>query len=63
MSLREQFAGWNPRLWAGWRPNGLGEQKPNHYRDMARVAWANRAHPAYAYQVLTKGACDGCALG
>ncbi|MGH9216950.1 MAG: molybdopterin-dependent oxidoreductase, partial [Acidimicrobiales bacterium] len=44
-------------------PNGLGEQKPNHYRDMGRVAWANRAHPAYAYQVLTKGACDGCALG
>jgi molybdopterin-dependent oxidoreductase alpha subunit len=63
VSLREQFTGWNPRLWAGWRPNGVGEQKPNHYRDIARVAWANRAHPAYAYQVLTKGACDGCALG
>src|SRR5918995_5856835 len=30
---------------------------------MARVAWVNRAHPAYAYRVLTKGACDGCALG
>ena len=63
MSLREQFGGWNPRLWAGWRPNGLGEQKPNHYRDMARAAWANRAHPLYAWEVLTKGACDGCALG
>ncbi|HKA85727.1 MAG TPA: molybdopterin-dependent oxidoreductase [Acidimicrobiales bacterium] len=63
MGLREQFTGWKPGLWAGWRPNGLGEQKPNHYRDIARVAWANRAHPAYAYQVLTKGACDGCALG
>jgi molybdopterin-dependent oxidoreductase alpha subunit len=63
VGLREQFTGWNPNLWAGWRPNGVGEQKPNHYRDMARVAWANRAHPAYAYQVLTKGACDGCALG
>ncbi|HEY7071569.1 MAG TPA: molybdopterin-dependent oxidoreductase [Acidimicrobiales bacterium] len=63
MSLREQFGGWNPRLWAGWRPNGVGEQKPNHYRDMARVAWANRAHPVYAWEVLTKGACDGCALG
>ena len=63
MGLREQFTGWKPRLWAGWRPNGLGEQKPNHYRDIARVAWANRAHPAYTYQVLTKGACDGCALG
>jgi molybdopterin-dependent oxidoreductase alpha subunit len=63
VGLREQFTGWKPRLWAGWRPNGVGEQKPNHYRDIARVAWANRAHPAYAYQVLTKGACDGCALG
>jgi molybdopterin-dependent oxidoreductase alpha subunit len=50
-------------LWAGWRPNGLGEQKPNHYGDMAKAAWANRAHPRYALDVLTKGACDGCALG
>jgi molybdopterin-dependent oxidoreductase alpha subunit len=63
VSLREQFGGWNPKLWAGWRPNGVGEQKPNHYRDLARAAWANRAHPAYAYRVLTRGACDGCALG
>ena len=63
MGLREQFTGWKPALWAGWRPNGLGEQKPDHYRDMVRVAWANRAHPRYAWQVLTRGACDGCALG
>jgi molybdopterin-dependent oxidoreductase alpha subunit len=63
MSLREQLTGWNPRLWAGWRPNGAGEQKPNHYADMARVAWANRAHPLYAWRVLTRGTCDGCALG
>jgi molybdopterin-dependent oxidoreductase alpha subunit len=63
VGLREQFTGWNPRLWAGWRPNGVGEQKPNHYADMARVAWANRAHPHYTWQILTKGACDGCALG
>ncbi len=63
MSLREQLTGWNPRLWAGWRPNGIGEQKPNHYRDMSKAAWANRNHPLYAWQVLTKGACDGCALG
>jgi molybdopterin-dependent oxidoreductase alpha subunit len=63
VSWREQLTGWNPRLWAGWRPNGAGEQKPKHYRDMARVAWANRAHPKYALDVLTKGVCDGCALG
>jgi len=63
MGLREQFGGWRPRLWAGWRPNGIGEQKPNHYGDMTHAAWANRNHPLYAWKVLTKGACDGCALG
>ncbi|MGE3619002.1 MAG: molybdopterin-dependent oxidoreductase [Acidimicrobiia bacterium] len=63
MSWREQLTGWKPSAWAGLRPNGVGEQKPNHYRDMARVAWASRAHPKYALDVLTKGACDGCALG
>ena len=63
MGWREQLTGWNPELWAGWRPNGVGEQKPNHYRDMTRAAWTNRNHPLYAWQVLTKGACDGCALG
>ena len=63
MGLREQFGGWRPSLWAGWRPNGVGEQKPNHYLDMTKAAWANRNHPRYAWQVLTKGACDGCALG
>jgi molybdopterin-dependent oxidoreductase alpha subunit len=45
------------------RPNGIGLQKPHHYRDMAKVAWANRRHPKYAIDVITKGACDGCALG
>src|SRR5262245_26546099 len=30
---------------------------------MAKAAWANRAHPVHAWEVLTKGACDGCALG
>jgi molybdopterin-dependent oxidoreductase alpha subunit len=50
-------------LWAGLRPNGIGEQKPNHYREMLDAAWANRAHPRYAWDVLTKGVCDGCALG
>ncbi|HEX6425519.1 MAG TPA: molybdopterin-dependent oxidoreductase [Acidimicrobiales bacterium] len=63
MGWREQLTGWDPSLWAGWRPNGAGEQKPNHYRAMARAAWANRNHPRYAWQVLTRGACDGCALG
>jgi molybdopterin-dependent oxidoreductase alpha subunit len=63
MGLREQLTGWRPAGWAGWRPNGVGLQKPHHYRDMAKVAWANRAHPKYAIDVVRKGACDGCALG
>ncbi len=63
MGWSEQLTGWRPAGWVGWRPNGVGLQKPHHYRDMAKVAWANRAHPKYAIDVLTKGACDGCALG
>jgi molybdopterin-dependent oxidoreductase alpha subunit len=63
MGWREQLTGWRPSGWAGWRPNGVGLQKPHHYRDMAKAAWASRAHPKYAFDVLTKGACDGCALG
>jgi len=63
MGWREQLTGWRPSGWVGLRPNGAGLQKPHHYRDMAKAAWANRAHPKYAYDVLTKGVCDGCALG
>jgi molybdopterin-dependent oxidoreductase alpha subunit len=63
MSLRSQLTTWKPSLWAGWRPNGVGAQKPNHYGEMLRVVKDNRAHPKYAWDVLTKGACDGCALG
>lgn len=52
-----------PELWVGPAPNGIGHQKPNHYGEMAKVVWANRAHPKYALDILTKGVCDGCALG
>lgn len=52
-----------PELWVGLHPNGIGQQKPNHFGDMARIAWDNRANPGYAWKVLTKGVCDGCALG
>ncbi|MBA3653425.1 MAG: molybdopterin-dependent oxidoreductase, partial [Actinobacteria bacterium] len=54
---------WNRRSWAGLSPNGLGQQKPNHFGEMAKVAWENRRHPVYAWRVLSRGACDGCALG
>jgi len=42
---------------------GLGRQKPHHYREMARVAWENRAELPFAWRILRDGVCDGCALG
>jgi len=44
-------------------PFGLGQTKPKHFRDMAKVVWANRDNLPYAWKVLSKGVCDGCALG
>jgi molybdopterin-dependent oxidoreductase alpha subunit len=53
----------NPKLWASRVPRHPGEQKPNHYLEMARVAWANRDQLPFAWRILTQGVCDGCALG
>jgi molybdopterin-dependent oxidoreductase alpha subunit len=47
----------------GLSPNGIGQQKPNHFLEMAKVVWENRRHPVYAWRVLSRGVCDGCALG
>jgi molybdopterin-dependent oxidoreductase alpha subunit len=44
-------------------PFGFGQTKPKHFRDMLRIAWANRDNVGYAWKVLSKGVCDGCALG
>src|SRR5690242_7709913 len=49
--------------WVGWRPNGIGEQKPNHYGAMLHTIWDNRRELPYALRILRKGVCDGCALG
>jgi len=53
----------NPRHWASWIPRDPSLRKPNHYADMARVAWQNRDELAYAWRILNHGVCDGCALG
>src|SRR5207249_7877695 len=53
---------WKERLKAAV-PFGLGQVKPKHFRDMAKIAWANRDNLGYAWKVLSKGVCDGCALG
>jgi len=47
----------------GFVPFGLGQAKPKHFRDMAGVVWKNRDNLPYAWKVLSKGVCDGCALG
>ena len=49
--------------WAGWRPFGIGETKPHHFTEILRTAWENKRHPLYAWRILNRGVCDGCALG
>ncbi len=44
-------------------PFGVGWHKPKHFRDMAGVVWDNRDNLGYAWKVLSRGVCDGCALG
>jgi molybdopterin-dependent oxidoreductase alpha subunit len=44
-------------------PFGLGQTKPKHFRDMAGIVWRNRDNLGYAWKVLSRGVCDGCALG
>ncbi|MGV3524018.1 MAG: FdhF/YdeP family oxidoreductase [Candidatus Sericytochromatia bacterium] len=53
----------NPRSWVGLSPMGLGHTKPHHLLETARVAWENRDQAGYAWRILNRGVCDGCALG
>jgi molybdopterin-dependent oxidoreductase alpha subunit len=53
---------WKTRLKSAV-PFGLGQTKPKHFRDMAGIAWRNRDNLGYAWKVLSRGVCDGCALG
>ncbi len=55
--------GWDSSSWAGLAPNGIGHVKPNHYLEIARTVWRNRDQLPFAWRILTKGVCDGCALG
>jgi molybdopterin-dependent oxidoreductase alpha subunit len=55
--------GWDRSTWVSLSPNGLGFIKPNHFWEMAKVAWQNRDQPGYTWRILSKGVCDGCALG
>jgi len=49
--------------WVSLSPFGLDEMGPRHFREMARVAWDNRGEIPFAWRILTRGVCDGCALG
>jgi molybdopterin-dependent oxidoreductase alpha subunit len=44
-------------------PFGIGAQKPHHYSEMLKVAWENRDQLPFAWRILSRGVCDGCALG
>jgi molybdopterin-dependent oxidoreductase alpha subunit len=53
---------WKARLKSAV-PFGIGQAKPKHFRDMAGIIWKNRDNLPYAWKVLSRGVCDGCALG
>lgn len=44
-------------------PFGITRTKPHHYREIARAIWENRRELPFAWRILTRGVCDGCALG
>jgi molybdopterin-dependent oxidoreductase alpha subunit len=52
-----------PRDWVSLAPNGIGHQKPNHYKEMVKVAWKVKGNRRKAWRILSEGVCDGCALG
>src|SRR3982751_4459919 len=62
MASHEIKRNWKSRLKAAV-PFGLGQTKPKHFRDMAAVVWKNRDNLSYAWKALSRGVCDGCALG
>lgn len=61
--LRKPKKRWTPSHWASWKPFGIGEQYPNNYWEVFRAIWLSRDRLPYAWDILNKGVCDGCALG
>jgi molybdopterin-dependent oxidoreductase alpha subunit len=54
---------WQPSLWASRKPFGIGEQRPNNYLEIWKAISENRRNLRYAWRILKRGVCDGCALG
>jgi len=47
-----------------WIPFGLLEpNKPRHFRELLKTVRDNRHALPYAWNILTRGVCDGCSLG
>lgn len=53
----------DPKNWASLRPFGWGTERPNNYREIVRAIRENRGALRYAWRLLRRGTCDGCALG
>lgn len=56
-------AGWEKSTWVSLIPNGIGQVKPNHYGEILKAIWRNKSELPFALRILTRGVCDGCALG
>ncbi len=54
---------WDPKLWASRKPFGVGEGRPNNYLEIVKAIRENLRELPYAWRILRKGVCDGCALG
>jgi molybdopterin-dependent oxidoreductase alpha subunit len=61
MPRREKFI--DPAHWASLKPFGIGEGRPNNYLEIAKALRENRGRLRYAWRILRRGTCDGCALG
>jgi molybdopterin-dependent oxidoreductase alpha subunit len=53
----------DPRNWASLKPFGIGEGRPNNYAEIWKAVRENRGRLRYAWRILKRGTCDGCALG
>lgn len=54
---------WTPKNWVSWSPFGIGNQRPNNYKELWKALAENRDELGFAWRILTQGVCDGCALG
>jgi molybdopterin-dependent oxidoreductase alpha subunit len=61
MGRREKLI--DPGNWASLKPFGIGEGRPNNYLEILGAIRENRGRLRYAWRILRRGTCDGCALG